>query len=81
MNVEKEIALRQNGYRRTRRNIGDHENAADNGWYQVNTSKIAIANGYLMQVKETIKNEPCQARQDSILVRLGKNGQRWLQSF
>jgi hypothetical protein len=44
MNLRKELELESQGYRRTRRWIGDAEGITDPNWYQAKASRIS-ANG------------------------------------
>lgn len=57
MSLRKEIELESQGFRRTRRWIGDPEGVADPNWYQAKASKIAETRRSLEGNSQVAKTE------------------------
>ena len=68
--VERELFLEKKGFRRTRRWIGDHPQAEENGWYQSKLSAVSEPEVYKEVFQLAPKNEPCLEVQESPLNRL-----------
>ena len=69
-NIEKELELERQGMRRTRRWIGDANQAADARWYQARAYRISSSKRNLDEVSRVAKKQPHREAQGSILDRL-----------
>jgi len=70
-NVERELALEAQGYRRTRRWIGDHQQAEHNGWYQAKRNQRIFSIDYGSEIAQRKAEKPCQGSQETIFSRIG----------
>ena len=68
--LEKELELERQGFRRTRRWIGDVSQVPDAGWYRGKVSQISETNHYLGEVSRVAETKPRREAHRSILARL-----------
>ncbi len=68
--LEKELELERQGYRRTRRYIGDVNEVTDHRWYQQEISQIAETRHHIADKNQTLQTTPHQKTNGSILNRL-----------
>ena len=68
--LEKELELERQGFRRTRRWIGDASQIADARWYRGATSQVSKTTHYLGKVSPVADTKPRRKAQRSILARL-----------
>jgi len=67
--LEKELELERQGYRRTRRWIGDVK-VTDARWYQRDVSRVAETKRYPGEVSRAAETKPRREAHHSILARL-----------
>jgi hypothetical protein len=72
MSLKKEIELESQGFRRTRRWIGDAEGVSDPNWYQAKASKIAETRRPLEDNNQVAETEPRMLPIPSVLNRFFK---------
>ena len=68
--VEKELELESQGFRRTRRWIGDASQVGDEKMYQTNLNHVAIYKDKLNKIKNASQITPSQQPLTSVLGRL-----------
>jgi len=68
--VEKELELERQGFRRTRRWIGDASQVTDAKWYQAKVSKVSGATHNLDEVSQVAEIKPRRKVNSSFLARL-----------
>ena len=68
--VEKELELEGQGFRRTRRWIGDASQVGDERMYQTKLDQVAIYKNNLNKIKSRSESTPYQQSQTSFLGRL-----------
>ena len=68
--LEKELALEHQGFRRTRRYIGDARQVADDRWYRASGSRVADTRHTLDAVNQVVRTKPSREARRSILARL-----------
>ena len=68
--LEKELELERQGFRRTRRWIGDASQVADARWYRGETSQVSKTNHHLGKVSSVAETKSRRKAQRSVLARL-----------
>ena len=68
--VEKELELERQGFRRTRRWIGDASQVGDERMYQINLDQVAIYKDNLDKIKSRSESTPSRQSRTSFLGRL-----------
>ena len=68
--VEKELELESQGFRRTRRWIGDASQVADEKMYQTKLNQVAIYKDKLNKIKSASESSPSWQARTSFLERL-----------
>ena len=68
--LEKELDLESQGFRRTRRWIGDASQVGDEKLYQTNLNQVAIYKDKLNKIKNASEIAPSQQTRSSFLGRL-----------
>ena len=68
--VEKELEMEGQGFRRTRRYIGDASQVGDERMYQAKLDQVAIYKNNLNKIKSSSESAPSQQSQTSFLGRL-----------
>jgi len=71
-NVDRELALEAQGYRRTRRWIGDHQQAEHNGWYQAKRNERILSSNYGSEIVQRKTKKSRQGSQETIFSRIGE---------
>jgi hypothetical protein len=67
--IEKELELERQGYRRTRRWLGDAGRDADSGWYQAKVSQVSEAGHDQNERSRVVETKPTLESHRSILNR------------
>jgi hypothetical protein len=67
--LEKELELERQGFRRTRRWIGDASRVADPKWYQTKINKVLEIRGNLEETSPVVESKPRQETLRSTLTR------------
>ena len=67
--LEKELELERQGFRRTRRWIGDASQVADPKWYQTKINKVLEIRGNLEETSPLAESKPRQETLRSTLTR------------
>jgi hypothetical protein len=70
--VEKELELEHQGFRRTRRWIGDASQVGDERMYQTKLNQVAIYKDKLNKIKRASEIAPSQQLRTSVLERFSK---------
>ena len=70
-NVERELALEAQGYRRTRRWIGDHQGAEQNGHYQAKRNDRVFSSDYGSEIAQLKAAKSRQGSQETIFSWIG----------
>lgn len=72
LNIEKELELEHQGFRRTRRFIGDGSQATDARWYQPSAIRLGAPDPCQAHPDLVAGNQPCPEAPRSFLDRLSQ---------